>query len=110
MQTKFTFKHLEPLDCIKDYALSKMDRLEKFSLHKEERIHFIFSAKKEIQTAEILVDIGPVHHSAIATEDTLYAAIDSAMDKMERQLQKHKEKLQDHHRKDEVEPSEEPTD
>ena len=32
------------------------------------------------------------------TEEDMYAAIDGLVDKLDRQLKKHKEKLKDHHR------------
>jgi putative sigma-54 modulation protein len=37
---------------------------------------------------------------AESTEDNMYAAIDSLIDKLDRQVKKHKEKLTDHHQKE----------
>jgi ribosome-associated translation inhibitor RaiA len=61
------------------------------------KVHFIFSVQKDDQTAEVLVDTGGQHYTATASDPTLYAAIDMAIDKMETQLKKHKEKVQHHH-------------
>jgi putative sigma-54 modulation protein len=97
MQCRFTFKHLEPLQSITDYAQSRIDKIEKFNLHKEMKTHFIFSVQKADQIAEVLVDAGEHHFSATAKDPTLYAAIDKVIDKIERQLAKHKEKIQHHH-------------
>ena len=97
MQTRFTFKHLQPLQSITDYAQLRIDKISKFNLHKEMKVHFIFSVQKSDQMAEILVDSGDHHFTATAKDPTLYAAIDAAIDKIERQLAKHKEKVQHHH-------------
>lgn len=96
-QTRFTFKHLDALDSIKDYAESRVGRLDKFALHKDAKVHFIFSIEKKDQVAEIMIDVGPLHYTATAKDEILYAAIDRVMDKIERQLSKQKEKIQNHH-------------
>ncbi len=43
---------------------------------------------------------GKLHASAV--QDDMYAAIDSLIDKLDRQVRKHKEKLSDHHARDAV--------
>ncbi|MCC6276347.1 MAG: ribosome-associated translation inhibitor RaiA [Oligoflexia bacterium] len=97
MQTKFTFKKMEALESIKDYALNRINKMEKFALHKEPRVHFIFSVQKADQIAEVTLDAGQHHYAAKAKDPVLYAAIDKVVDKLERQLMKHKEKVQAHH-------------
>lgn len=97
MEFKFTFKHLEPLQSITDYAQGRFEKLEKFAMSKEMKIHFIFSVQREDQTAEVLIDYGTNHYTATAKDPTLYTAIDKAVEKVERQLLKHKEKVQNHH-------------
>ena len=47
-------------------------------------------------TLTVLLSGKDFHIEAI--EEDLYAAIDALVDKLDRQLQKHKQKLQDHHR------------
>ena len=37
---------------------------------------------------------------AEATSDGMYAAVDSLVDKLDRQIVKHKEKLKDHHQRE----------
>ena len=96
MQIKYTFKHMDSTPSVSEYAEAKFSRLEKFSLHKDPRIHFIFSVDKDDKVAEIIIDAGHVHHEAIARDPDMHAAVDAVIDKIERQLQKHKEKVQDH--------------
>lgn len=97
MDFKFTFKHLEPLESITQYAQSHIEKLEKYKLHKDMKVHFIFSVQKEAQLAEVLVDSGGQHYTATASDPTLYAAIDMVVDKIDHQLRKHKDKIQNHH-------------
>ncbi len=96
MQTKFTFKHMEPSDSIIEHAQERIMRLDKYALRKEEKVHFIFSIQKHVQVAEIIIDAGSVHFTAVAKDEKLLAAIDYAIDKLERQFIKHKEKVQNH--------------
>jgi putative sigma-54 modulation protein len=98
MQTKFTFKHLQPLESIENYAMTRIGKVDKLALHQEPKVHFIFSVQREDQVAEVIVNAGHIHLTAKAKDPTLYAAIDKAVDKMERQLHKHKEKVQNHHK------------
>jgi putative sigma-54 modulation protein len=96
MQSKFTFKHLEPLTSITEYAQNRVAKLEKYALHKEPKVHFIFSVQKKEQVAEVLVDVGQFHFAATASEESLYSAIDRVVEKLEKQLMRHKEKIQSH--------------
>jgi putative sigma-54 modulation protein len=97
MQCKFTFKHLEPLESITQYAETKIEKIEKYNLHKEMIVQFIFSVQKDDQIAEIIVNAGKEHFTAIAKNPTLYVAIDLAVEKIDHQLGKHKDKVQHHH-------------
>jgi len=97
MEFKFTFKHLEPLESITQYAQDRIEKIEKYNLHKTMKVHFIFSVQRENQTAEVIVDAGGKHYAATASDPTLYAAIDMVVDKLETQIKKHKDKVQHHH-------------
>ena len=98
MQFKYTFKHMEALESIENYASKRFEHLDKFNLHKEMKVQFIFSVQRENQQCEVLIDSGGRHYNATAVDPTLYAAIDLAVEKIENQLRKEKEKIQSHHR------------
>lgn len=80
---------------LKTFATKKFDKLERH-FEKITSIHVIFDIEKlrHIVEATILVQKGEVHASA-ESED-MYAAIDILIDKLDKQLIKHKEKLHDH--------------
>lgn len=54
--------------------------------------------EKTRQRAEATVRITGNDVFAFAEDENMYAAIDSLVDKLDRQIKKHKEKLTDHHR------------
>ena len=61
-------------------------------------VHVVLSVEKLRQKAEATVQItGNTLHAECENED-MYAAIDSMVDKLDRQVKKHKEKVTDHHR------------
>jgi putative sigma-54 modulation protein len=87
-----TFRHMEPTDALKRYAEEKVRRLGRhFSRSLE--AHVVLSVdSKERHTAEIeLHTHGAMIHGKEETND-LYSAIDLVIDKLQRQVQKQKEK------------------
>jgi putative sigma-54 modulation protein len=90
---------MEALDSIEEYARHRIEKIEKYSLKKDVQLHFIFEAKKGAQKAEILLNAGAIHMEAEAEEEDLYSAIDKAVHRLEKQLLKNKEKIQEHHHK-----------
>ena len=92
LQANVTFRHMEASDALKDYVNDKIGRVEKL-LHPPVDAHVVLSVEKFIHHAEISVTAGGVQiHGAEKSED-MYSSIDLAMDKIERQAKKHKEKV-----------------
>ena len=99
MQISLTGHHVEVTPALKDYATSKMERLERHFDHVTD-VHVILSVEKVRHTAEATLHLNGGTLFADATHDDMYAAIDALVDKLDRQVKKHKEKLTDHHRGD----------
>ena len=97
MQINLTGHHLAITDSLKDYVEDKFRRLER---HFENitRIHVILTVEKERHKAEATLHVNRGNLFADAERQDMYAAIDGLIDKLDRQLKKHKEKLTDHHR------------
>jgi putative sigma-54 modulation protein len=72
-----------------------MSRLERHFDHIT-NVHVILGVEKERQKAEATIHVSRGKLFANAEQDDMYAAIDSLVDKLDRQLKKHKEKLSDH--------------
>lgn len=95
MQIQFTGHGLEITPPLKTYAQKKLDKLERH-FEKIMSINVVFHVEKQRQIAEatILITKGEVHASS--ESDNMYAAIDDLVDKLDRQLLKHKEKSDSH--------------
>lgn len=96
MNYRFTYKHMDSSDSMEAYARTRFDKIEKFGLHKEGKIHFIFSLQREDKFVEVIVDFGGSHFEAVSNHTDMYTAIDLAVEKIERQLSKNKEKKTSH--------------
>ena len=98
MKVKIEERHMEQSDPLREYAITKAENLRKFfdgiisvevtmDVEKERRMVTVFAhlINKKIVKAS-------------AESDDMYVSIDSAMDKLERQLKKFNEKLKDKHK------------
>lgn len=97
MQVNITGHHVEITESMRDYVISKLERVERH-FDNVTNVHVILSVEKNRQKAEATVHISGGELFANAENDDMYAAIDAMTDKLDRQIKKHKEKLTDHHR------------
>ena len=99
MQLNITGQKIDVTEAMHDYVTNKTARLERY-FDNVTNVHVILSVEKLNQKAEATVHVAGGNLFAEATDENMYAAIDSLIDKLERQIKKHKEKLTDHHRSD----------
>jgi len=99
MQLDITGHHVGITDPLREYVVSKLEKVEKhFDL--VTNVHCILTVEKLRHKAEATVSVNGVKIYADATEDDMYAAIDRLADMLVRRTRKHKEKLVDHHARD----------
>jgi len=98
MNLNVTGHHVEVTDSMRNYVVEKLQRLQRHSENLFD-IHVILSVEKDRQTAEATVQLAGAKIHADTTEPDMYAAIDLMMDKLDRQLLRHKEKTKNHHRR-----------
>lgn len=99
MKINFTGHRLEVTPALRKFTEEKFSKLERH-FDKITTIHVVFDVEKLRQIAEatILISKGEVHASA--EDENMYTSIDLLVEKLERQLMKHKEKKldsRDHH-------------
>jgi putative sigma-54 modulation protein len=99
MQLSVTGHHVEVTQALREYVGTKLAKLERHFDHMTD-IHCILTVEKLVHKAEATVHMGGGTIHADSTEDDMYAAIDMLVDKLDRQVKKHKEKLTDHHAKE----------
>lgn len=96
MDIKVTARHLEVTDAIKNYLKKKVEKLENHH-SRIESIEAILEESHEGFTSELIVKEAHSQKFVVhVTGEDLYAAIDLSTDKAERQLTKHREKLNHH--------------
>ena len=101
MQMNITFRHLDPIDSLKNYAQEKVERVNKY-LEKAGDAHVVLSLDRHLHQADITIHSGTYLLRGKERSEDMYASIDLAMDKIERQLKRYKEKLKSHHGKERV--------
>jgi putative sigma-54 modulation protein len=99
MQMNVSGHHIEITDSLRGYVESKIEKIERhFDLVSD--VSCILTVEKLRHKAEATVKVNGGTIYADATEEDMYAAIDSLTDKLDRRVRKHKEKLVDHHARD----------
>jgi len=84
----------EPSNPIKEYAKNKLQKLEQY-FHKREELEATVVCKvyDEYQTVEITIPTKNIILRAEVNAESIYSAIDIAIDKLESQIRKHKSKI-----------------
>ncbi len=95
MQISVTGHHLEVTEALKNYVQNKFEKLERHIDHVTDA-HVILSVEKVDQKAEATVQISGAKLFAEDHQEDMYAAIDGLVDKLNRQIVKHKEKNSRH--------------
>lgn len=98
MQIDLTGHHVDITPALRGYVNEKFERLERHFDNVTD-VHVILSVEKLRHKAEATIQISGGSLFADNVEDDMYAAIDGLVDKLDRQVKKHKEKLTDHHRR-----------
>ncbi|MET0586036.1 MAG: ribosome-associated translation inhibitor RaiA [Candidatus Binatia bacterium] len=92
IRVSVTFRHTQPTEALKQYAEQKMHRVGKY-FSKPLDAHVILAVDaKERQVAEVELHTHGTMILGKEQHQDLYAAIDLAIDKIERQIKKQKAK------------------
>ncbi len=95
MQINLTGHHVEITDSLRNYVDTKFSKLERHFDHIS-NVHVILNVEILNQNAEATVHLSGAEVFASSEDSDMYAAIDSMVDKLDRQVIKHKEKLKKH--------------
>jgi len=93
--------HLEVTPALRTYVTSKMDRIKRhFDQVVDVKVLLTLENQKEKerrQKAECNIYIKGIELFAESAHSDLYAAVDDLVDKLDRQVVRHKDRLQSHH-------------
>jgi len=95
MQINISGHHVEVTEALKDYVHSKVEKLERH-FDNITNVQVTLTVEKLVQKAEATVHASGAELHANADDENMYAAIDGLTDKLDRQLLKHKEKMNNH--------------
>lgn len=92
MRINLTGRHVEVTTALKDYVNTKFAKLERHFDHIN-NVHVILDVEKLVQKAEATMHVNGGELFATSEHQDMYASIDGLVDKLDRQVIKHKEKL-----------------
>lgn len=95
MQIDLTGHHCDITPAMKSHVDEKFERITRH-FDRVTDVHVILSVEKQGHKAEATIHVSGNKLFASAEMDDMYAAIDSMVDKLDRQIIKHKQKKQDH--------------
>ncbi len=96
MHLNLSGHHLEITDSLRSYVEKKLERVTRHFDHVID-VHCVLTVEKLLHKAEATIHMRGDTAHAIAEDGNMYAAIDLLIDKLDRRVVKHKEKVRDHH-------------
>lgn len=93
-----TGRHVVVTDAMKDYVIEKISKIERFSDRIIDAVVTMDVQKLE-QRVDIVLKVNHLKIKSHAVSDDMYTSIDKAVHKLETQLLRYKDKLQDHQTK-----------
>lgn len=97
MQVSVTFRHMEASEALRNHAVEKVERVVSKYLKNAVEAHVILDASKHRlhKLAEINIHASHFDISAHSENHDLYAGVDFAVAKVEAQLRRHKDRIND---------------
>lgn len=95
MQLSISGHHLDITEAIKQHSIEKLSKIKHHFDHLI-NINMILEVEKGVQRAEATIHVSGADLFAKAESDNLYVSIDQMVNKLDSQIRKHKEKLNDH--------------
>lgn len=98
MQINITGHHIDVTEALRTKVTEKLAKLERHFDHVT-NVHVILTVEKQVQKAEATVHVSGSDLFAQHESEDMYASIDGLVDKLDRQVIKHKEKIGSHNKK-----------
>ncbi len=96
MQVNITFRNMFATDALRNHVQDKLQKVVDRYLDKVTEVHVTLSLERYLHHADINLHAGHFHVRGKEKSEDMYASIDMAIDKIERQVKKHKERLKTH--------------
>ncbi|OIP37070.1 MAG: ribosomal subunit interface protein [Deltaproteobacteria bacterium CG2_30_63_29] len=96
MQVYVSFRHMEPSEPLKEYAEEKIKRVIRKYIRGNFDAQVTLAVEKFRHIANFLVSYKGLSIKCEESSDDMYSSIDLALDKLERQVRRYKDKLRSH--------------
>lgn len=99
MKLNIRGEKIEVTGAMKDYALEKLTKLEKYISNAEDvTVNVLVKLRNHMQKVEITIFLQSLILRSEEEQEDFYAAVDNSIDKLERQIRKNKTKLENKNR------------
>jgi len=92
MDITVTFRHMEPTESLKTYAEEKVSKINKI-LDSPSEAHIVLGVEKFRHMADVTFSVNGTRIKAVEETGDMYSAIDKVMDKIEKQVKRHRSKI-----------------
>jgi putative sigma-54 modulation protein len=93
-----TGRNFQVTEAMKDYAIEKISKLDRFHSRIID-VNVIMDVQKLDHKVDIVMKVDQIKIKSHASSSDMYASIDMAVNKLDNQLRRYKEKINDHHAK-----------
>ncbi|PUW46009.1 ribosome hibernation promoting factor [Cronobacter sakazakii] len=95
MQLNITGQNVEMTEALREFVNTKFAKLEQY-FERINQVYIVLKVEKVTQVADATLHVNGGELHASSEGQDMYAAIDGLIDKLARQLTKHKDKLKQH--------------
>ncbi|MFZ0451291.1 MAG: ribosome-associated translation inhibitor RaiA [Desulfatiglandaceae bacterium] len=92
MDINVTFRHTEPMESLRTYAVEKVSKMKKYLDYPMEA-HVVLTVEKFRHQADVTISVNGTRIKAVEETGDMYSAIDQVMDKVETQIKRHLSKI-----------------
>jgi len=98
MHLSITFRNFTASESLKDHTRERLERLVR-NLDRACTAHVVLSLERHLQHADFTMTTGPLVLRAKVCSADMYASVDLAVDCLEEQLRRDKDRNKHHHRR-----------
>ncbi len=98
MHLAITFRNFEASESLKDHTLERLERLAR-NLERACTAHVVMSLERHIHHADVTFIHGALVLRAKVSTPDMYASVDLAVDCLEEQMRRDKDRAKHHHRR-----------
>ena len=97
MLVSVSFRHMDPSPSVEQYAADKLQHVvSKYVAGQDIDSQVVFSVERYLHIANFTININGLTVKCVEKTDNMYASIDKALEKVERQVRRYKDKIRDH--------------